>query len=148
MINEAILLGYVGKKYNKTLQKGGDLTVLSLATTVKYTDSTGEKKSRTTWHNINCFSKLSDLVNKYVNVGDLIYVRGEILNKKIETGEKAGQYMYSVNAQDIRFLPNNNKKDKETYIAVASPGGIPSNSGVKISETPYDNDFDDEDTPF
>lgn len=113
MINEAILVGNVGKKDTKTLKNGTDITVLSIATTTKYMDSSGEKQVRTTWHNINCFSKLSDIVAKYVHVGDLIYIRGEINNKKIEQGERAGQYMYSITAQDIRFLPGGKKKEAD-----------------------------------
>lgn len=112
MINEAILVGNVGKKDTKTLKNGTDITVLSIATTTKYMDSSGEKQTRTTWHNVNCFSKLSDIASKYVNVGDLIYIRGEINNKKVEAGERAGQYMYSVTAQDLRFFPK--RKDGES----------------------------------
>ena len=121
MINEAILVGNVGKKDTKTLKNGTDITVLSIATTTKYMDSSGEKQSRVTWHNINCFSKLSDIASKYVHVGDLIYIRGEINNKKIETGERAGQYMYSVTAQDIKFLPGGKKKDAESKPSQEKP---------------------------
>lgn len=114
MINEAILVGHVGKKDTKTLNNGGEITVISLATTTKYKDSSGEKQVRTTWHNINCFSKLAEVAAKYVHVGDTIYVRGEINNKKIEQGDRAGQYIYSVTAQDIKFLPSGKKKDAES----------------------------------
>ena len=114
MINEAILVGHVGKKDTKTLNNGGEITVISMATTTKYKDSSGEKQTRTTWHNINCFSKLAEIAAKYVHVGDIIYVHGEINNKKIETGERAGQYIYSVTAQDIKFLPGGKKKDAES----------------------------------
>lgn len=114
MINEAILVGHVGKKDTKTLKNGTEFTMLSVATTTRYVDSKGEKQQRTTWHNINCFNKLAEIAAKYVHVGNLIYVRGEINNKKIEDGERAGQYIYSVTAQDIKFLPSGEKrKDAE-----------------------------------
>ena len=63
---------------------------------------------------MNCFSKLAEIAAKYVHVGDCIYIRGEIQNKKVEQGERAGQYMYSITAQDIRFLPGGKKKDAES----------------------------------
>jgi len=113
MINEAILVGHVGKKETKPLRNGGEITVISLATTTRYVDSKGEKQQRTTWHNINCFNKLAEIAAKYVHVGNLIYVRGEINNKKIEEGERAGQYIYSVTAQDLKFLPSGSDKKKE-----------------------------------
>ena len=135
MINEAILVGHVGKKDTKTLNNGGEITVISLATTTKYKDSSGEKQVRTTWHNINCFSKLAEVAAKYVHVGDTIYVRGEINNKKIEQGDRAGQYIYSVTAQDIKFLPGGKKKDAESK---------PSQEKKKATY----NDFDDDLIPF
>ena len=135
MINEAILVGHVGKKDTKTLSNGGEITVISIATTTKYKDSSGEKQTRTTWHNINCFSKLAEIASKYVHVGDIIYVRGEINNKKIEQGERAGQYIYSVTAQDIKFIQSAKKKDTE------------SKPSQEKSKTSY-NDFDDSEIPF
>ena len=113
MINEAILVGHVGKKDTKTLKNGTEFTMLSVATTTRYVDSKGEKQQRTTWHNINCFNKLAEIAAKYVHVGNLIYIRGEINNKKIEGGERDGQYIYSVTAQDIRFFPSEKKKEAE-----------------------------------
>jgi single-stranded DNA-binding protein len=74
-------------------------------------DYSGTKQSKTTWHNVNFFSKLSDIAKKYIHVGDLIYVRGEINNKKIENGERAGQYMYSVTAIEVKFFPSRQKKE-------------------------------------
>ena len=135
MINEAILVGHVGKKDTKTLKNGGEITVISIATSTKYKDSSGEKQTRTTWHNINCFSKLAEIAAKYVHVGDFIYVRGEINNKKIEQGERAGQYIYSVTAQDIKFLPAGKKQTAESK---------PAQEKKKSSY----NDFDDSEIPF
>ncbi len=114
MLNKATLIGRVGKKDVKTLKNGGQLTVISLATTRKYMDSSGEKQTITTWHNINCFSKLAEIAEKYVHVGDMIYVEGEINNKKIEQGEKAGNWVYSLTGSDIKFLTSASKKDSES----------------------------------
>lgn len=136
MINEAILVGHVGNKDTKILKNGGEITVISLATTTKYKDSSGEKQIRTTWHNINCFSKLSEIASKYVHVGDSIYVRGEINNKKIEQGDRAGQYIYSVTAQDIKFLGSPKKKETETK------------SAPKEKRTSVYEEFEDSEIPF
>lgn len=110
MINIAIIAGNVGKKDTKQLTNGGQMTVISLATTKKYTDASGVKHERTTWHNVNCFDKLAEIAAKFVHVGDSIHVRGEINNSKVEQGERAGQYIYSITAQDIKFLSGGKRK--------------------------------------
>jgi len=105
MMNTAILMGRVGKKDTKVLKNGGELTVLSVATNKKWKDASGTAQEQTTWHNISCFSKLAEIASKYVHVGDLVLIQGEIQNKKVESGERAGQYMYSIHANDIKLIP-------------------------------------------
>jgi len=85
------------------------MTTVSLATSRKFADTNGEKKEVTTWHIVNFFSKMADVASKYVHVGDLIYVEGEINHKKIESGEKAGQWAYSLTASDVKFIQSSNK---------------------------------------
>lgn len=116
MINQAMLLGRVGKKDNKQLRNGGEMTILSIATSRKYKDSTGAQQEQTTWHSVSCFSKLAEVANKYVHVGDIVFVQGEIQHKKIESGERAGQYAYSVNANEIKFIPSAKKQDSQSKL--------------------------------
>lgn len=114
MINYAMLLGRVGKKDNRTLKNGSEMTSLSIATSRKYKDPTGSSQEQTTWHNVTCFSKLAEVANKYVHVGDLIFVQGEIQHKKIEQGERVGQYAYSVHANEIKFIPGGKKSSEQS----------------------------------
>lgn len=136
MINIAMIVGNVGNKEIKKLKNGGELTVLSIATNKKFKDDDGEKKEKTTWHNVSCFNrknlKLADIAAKYVEVGDLILVQGEIENRKMETGEKAGQYMYSIFAYEIKFLLKRNSINTQKSSEVSA----------------YFNNFDDSEIPF
>lgn len=109
MLNKATLVGRVGKVDSKPLKNGSTMTTVSLATSRKFADTNGEKKEITTWHMVNFFSKMADVAAKYVHVGDLILVEGEINHKKIESGEKAGQWAYSLTANDVKFLSSSNK---------------------------------------
>lgn len=114
MINYAMLLGRVGKKDVKQLKSGGELTVISLATNKKLKDANGTYQEHTTWHTVSCFSKLAEIAKNYVHVGDMVFVQGEIQHRKIEVGERAGQYSYSVHANEIKFVPGNKKEKVET----------------------------------
>jgi len=109
MLNKAMLVGRVGKVDTKPLKNGSTMTTVSLATSRKFADTNGEKKEITTWHMVNFFSKMADVAAKYVHVGDLILVEGEINHKKIESGEKTGQWAYSLTANDVKFLSSSNK---------------------------------------
>lgn len=115
MINIATLLGRVGKKYTNPLGDGKEVTVISIATNKKYKDSQGNPHNKTTWHNVSCFSKLSDIAKKYVNVGDFVFIQGEIQNTKIISGNKEGQHIYSVIANEIKFIPTEKKEHNKIY---------------------------------
>lgn len=134
MINMAMLLGRVGKKDTKTLKNGGEMTMMSIATSRKYKDSSGTYQEQTTWHNVSCFNKLAEIAAKYVQVGDLVFIQGEIQNKKVETGERAGQYLYSLHANDIKFIPKGNKSAGE--------------SKPSQEKKPQANGFMDDEVPF
>ena len=111
MINEATLIGRIGKKDIRSLKDGSEVATLYIATSKKWRDDKGAQTEQTTWHNVNFFNKLADIVKHYAHVGGLVYITGEIHNKQITHGEKQGQWAYSVTANKITLLPSGSKKD-------------------------------------
>lgn len=114
MLNEANLIGRVGKKSYKNLSNGNAMVTLYVATRKKWKDNNGEKQEQTTWHNVNFFSKLAELCDQYVDVGSLLFIKGEINNKQITHGEKQGQWAYSVTGHDFKILSYAANKDKKS----------------------------------
>lgn len=139
MFNEAFLLGRVGKKDCKATKLGGAMTSLALATSRKHIDENGERKEFTTWHNVYFFSKLAEVVQQYAHVGDVVFVRGEISNRKIESGDRAGQWVYSVIGNEIKFIPSSKKREN---VGETTAENYAKFKGVSVSE------FNDEDVPF
>jgi single-strand DNA-binding protein len=108
MINKVTLLGRIGKKVYKPTRNGSNICTLSLVTNRKYIDSKGQPTEITTWHIVNFFNKIAEIVEKYANVGDLIYIEGEISNKKIEEDGK-NRIIHSIIGNEVKFLPNMKK---------------------------------------
>lgn len=135
MINKVILLGRVGTKEYKTTRNNSFLCHLSVATNRKYLDSHANQRDVTTWHNVNCFNKLADIANKYINVGDLVYIEGEISNRKIEENG-VNRMIHSIVANEIKFIPRGNKTPEN-----------PSVDNPIENPTP-DMEFDEESIPF
>lgn len=108
MINKVTLLGRVGKKDYKQTKNCSFLCNLSIATSRKYIDSHGMQKEITTWHNVNFFNKLADITNKFVNVGDLVYIEGEISNRKIEENG-VNRVIHSIVGNEVKFIPTGRK---------------------------------------
>lgn len=83
-VNKVILIGNVGKDPEiRTLQNGGKVANLSIATSESWKDkSTGEKKEKTEWHRVVVFGPLAEIVEKYVKKGSKIYVSGSLQTRK------------------------------------------------------------------
>ena len=84
-INKITLLGNVGQDPKITsFANGGKVANFSLATTESWKDkATGEKKSKTEWHNIVVKSEpLVEIVGKYVKKGSKLIVEGKLETRK------------------------------------------------------------------
>ena len=111
MINQASILGRVGKKSTHTFNTGSEVTNLSIATSNKYVKD-GEKKEKTMWHNVVCFSKLAGLAKQYVNEGDLVFIQGEMDSQKYTGKDGQERIKFVVIAHQLRLIPRSNSSPK------------------------------------
>lgn len=81
-LNKVMLIGNVGKVDIRTLEGGNRIATLSLATSEKYKDRSGEWKEDTTWHNITVYGNTASVVERYVSKGSRLYIEGRIRNRK------------------------------------------------------------------
>lgn len=105
MINTAHLLGRIGNKSVKDLPSGNKLCTISIVTNRRYIDQNGKNAEADTWHTVYLYNKLAEIVINNTNIGDLIYITGEINHTKKESPDGTHKYFYSVNAKEIKLLP-------------------------------------------
>lgn len=115
MINTVHLMGRVGRIETKSMNNGTNVTNLSIATSKKFVKN-GEKIEKTTWHNVALYSKLSEIADKYVAIGDLFYIEGEIENQKYTDAQGVEKTRSFIIGHDIKLMPKGNKdyKPKQT----------------------------------
>lgn len=114
--NKAIIVGRVGQQPEvKYLEGGAVVASFSLATTEKYTKD-NEKIERTEWHNITAWGKTAELIEKYVDKGDLLYVEGRLRTEKYQ---KDGQDHYSTKIVVDRLDFLTSKSEKESRPATS-----------------------------
>ena len=105
-VNKVILVGNLGKDPEVGYTQGGTaLCKFSLATGESFTNNTGERQTRTEWHNIVVWGKQGENVGKYLSKGRQVYIEGKIQTRSWDD-EKSGQkrYMTEINAQRVVFL--------------------------------------------
>ena len=148
-INKVILLGRLGSDPEiRVSQDGNKIARLSLATSESWKDKeTNEKREKTEWHRIVIFSKgLSDVAERYLKKGSLIYVEGQIKTRKFTDQSGMEKFTTEVVLQQYNStltMLDNRSGNLET---VESPQ---IENSVKESASMPNNQFDIEDeVPF
>jgi single-strand DNA-binding protein len=141
-INQAIIVGRMGQDPEVRYAANGNAVAnLSIATSKKYK---GEEE--TEWHRVVCFGKLAEVVQQYVNKGDLIGIRGEIRTRKWQDQSGHDRYSTEIIAHNMDMLGSKNRdsQDNTDHRPKPEPAkeGMDRN-GQSTAADPLDDGFDD-----
>ena len=115
-MNKVMLIGNVGRDPETKITTTGTKKIsFSLATSQKYKDAAGEYKEKTQWHNIVCWGKLGDLVEKMVFKGSSLFIEGELSYRKWEDQNGQQKTVTEINGNNFQILgarTNEQKRDQ------------------------------------
>lgn len=105
MVNKAILVGNLGKDPELTYTPSGvAVCKVSLATSERWTDKSGERKERTDWHNLVFWRRNAEVANEYLRKGSQIFVEGRISNRSYEDRDGNRKYISEIEVQNFQML--------------------------------------------
>ena len=114
-LNKVLLIGNVGKDPEiKTLEGGNKIGNITLATSFAYTDRNGQRKEETEWHTLITYGKLSDVVEKYIRKGSLLYVDGRLHTRSWEDENGKTRYRTDIIANGIQMLNRVDQPGQQT----------------------------------
>lgn len=115
-VNKVILLGRVGRDPEVKSTPGG-LTIveLSIATSEAWKDKqTGERTTKTEWHNLTFFGKVGEIAAQYVKKGSLIYVEGKLNTQKWQGKDGQKRSKVSIIVDQIQMLDSKNSESQQS----------------------------------
>ena len=124
----------------------------SLATNKTFTKASGEKETRTEWHNIILWGKLAELAQKYVTKGSQLIIEGEISYRSYENKDGNTIYVTDIIGNALHFTGS--KKEEAPQKATDTPRGKQHTGAMSdINELPQhvkdaENVPDELDMPF
>ena len=69
-MNKIIVIGHLGRDPEmKYMPNGQSVTSFSIASSRKYTTSSGERREETEWFNVSAFGRQAELCNQYLAKG-------------------------------------------------------------------------------
>lgn len=83
-VNKVILVGNLGNDPDiRTMQSGGRVANLSIATSESWKDKSGERQERTEWHRVVIFNdNLVNVAQNYLRKGSKVYLEGQLETRK------------------------------------------------------------------
>ena len=87
-VNKVILIGNLGRDpETRHTADGAAITNISLATTRRYKDSSGQQQEETEWHRVAFFGRLAEIAGEYLRKGRPVYVEGRLRTRKWQDKE-------------------------------------------------------------
>ena len=104
-VNKAILIGNLGRDpETRYMPDGGAITNISIATTDKWKDKSGEMQEKTEWHRVAFFGKLAEIAGEYLKKGSQVYVEGRLQTRKWQDKEGQDKYTTEIVANVMQML--------------------------------------------
>lgn len=140
-VNKVTILGNLGRE--PEIRKTGDgksIANLNIATSENWKDRDGNKQEKTEWHRVVVFGKLADIVEKYLNKGDSVYIEGKLQTRKWQDSQGQDKYTTEISVDGFGgTLKMLGKRD--------SGGSQPAAEQPTMKPASSDAPFDD-DVPF
>jgi len=141
-LNKVTLIGNLGRDPEiRTTNDGREIANFSIATSESWKDKvTGERKDKTEWHRVVCFSEgLVRVIKSYVKKSTKLYIEGQLQTRKWVDNENQEKYTTEIVLQNFN----------STLILLDSRGEMSPNQPGKQSNAPtFDNSDLDDEIPF
>jgi len=102
-VNKVILVGNLGDEPEaRSLNNGGEVVNLRIATSETWKDRDGQRQERTEWHRVVIFNEnLGRVAKQYLRKGSKVYIEGQLQTRKWQ--DNNGQDRYSTEIVLQRF---------------------------------------------
>ena len=104
-VNKVIVLGNLGRDpETRYSADGAAITNVSIATTRKYKDASGQLQEETEWHRVVFFGRLAEIAGEYLKKGRPVYVEGRLKTRKWTDKDGNEKYTTEIVAENMQLL--------------------------------------------
>ena len=104
-VNKVIVLGNLGRDpETRYTADGAAITNVSIATTRRYKDASGQQQEETEWHRVAFFGRLAEIAGEYLRKGRPVYVEGRLRTRKWQDKDGQDHYTTEIVAENMQLL--------------------------------------------
>jgi single-strand DNA-binding protein len=133
-VNKVILVGNLGKNPEMRYTQGGAAVAnMTLATTERFTDKSGQKQEQTEWHRVVAFGKLAEICGQYLVKGRQVYFEGRIQTRQWQDQQGQKRYTTEIVVTNMQMLGGRGDRQDQGHAGAATgdPGAtVPPDDSV------------------
>ncbi|MDR3369113.1 single-stranded DNA-binding protein [Rhodoferax sp.] len=104
-VNKVILVGNLGRDPEvRYLPSGDPVANVTIATSSRYKNKSGEMVEETEWHRVTFFGRLAEIASQYLKKGRPVYVEGRIKTRKYTDKDGQEKYATDIIANEMQLL--------------------------------------------
>ena len=104
-VNKVILVGNLGRYPEiRYMPSGEPVANITIATSSKYKNKSGEMVEETEWHRVSFFGKLAEIAGQYLKKGRSVYVEGRLKTRKYTDKDGIAKYATDIIANEMQML--------------------------------------------
>ncbi len=105
MLNKITIIGRLGADPDvRYTQNNTAVANISVATSERYKDKSGEQQEKTEWHRVVAWNRLAEICQKYLKKGSLVYFEGKSESREWEDKDGAKRYTTEIIAREMKML--------------------------------------------
>ena len=113
LVNSVRLIGYVGRTPEvKEFGTGRKKASMSMATTEKRRMENGDYTTHTEWHNLICWGKQADVVERFVKKGSRLAIEGKLAHREYTGSDGQKRYITEIVVNEISFFDGRKAEDQ------------------------------------
>lgn len=104
-LNKVLLIGRLGQDPEKRVTPSGASVVnVSLATSDRFKDKTGNFQERTEWHRLVFWNRSAEIVEQYCRKGSQLYIEGTLQTREWQDKDGNKRYTTEIMVRNMQML--------------------------------------------
>ena len=143
-VNKVILIGNLGRDPEvRYLESGTAVANFPIATSESYKDrNSGERITKTEWHNIVMWRGLAEVAEKYLKKGNSVYIEGKLQTRNWQDKDGNTRYTTEVVADNMVMMGSREGGGEAgaaqpQAAAVAAPAGAAASNNEGADDLPF-----------
>ncbi len=117
-MNKIIVIGHLGRDPEmRYLPSAQGVSNFSVASSRKYTTSSGEQREETEWFNCSAFGRLAETCNQYLTKGKQVYVEGRLSSRTYQNQSGETRHGNDINITAVQFLGQGFERVEDVVVA-------------------------------